>query len=75
MPFETKHQVMKKFILPLFTVALMSSCTQCYECTQVVDVEVNGQVVEQDTITEDRCAVSSEEVNEWEEAGQSCTAI
>lgn len=62
------------FVISLATFSMVS-CTQCYECSQIVETEVNGQVVGQDTIYEDRCAVSSEEVNQWESSGQTCTAI
>lgn len=50
-----------------------SSCSKCYDCSYVTEIENNG-VVEKDTVTDEFCTASSEEVKEKEDQGQTCVS-
>ncbi|PCJ83053.1 MAG: hypothetical protein COA57_12215 [Flavobacteriales bacterium] len=64
-------QLTSIFIITLLTV-FFSSCSKCYECTTVHEYEVNG-VMQTDTVSEDYCTASSQELQEKEDAGYDCS--
>lgn len=51
----------------------ISSCSKCYDCSYVTEIENNGIIVK-DTVTDEFCTASSEEVKEKENQGQTCVA-
>ena len=51
----------------------ISSCSKCYDCSYVTEIENNGVIVK-DTVTDEFCTASSEEVKEKENQGQTCVA-
>lgn len=58
----------------LFLIQLgISSCSKCYDCSYVTEIESNGVIVK-DTVTDEFCTASSDEVEQKENEGQTCVS-
>ena len=62
---------MKNSIIIFLVSLIFSACSQCYECSHVVEIEVAGQIT-QDTLTEDFCTAVQDEVLAKEAEGYTC---
>lgn len=62
---------MKKIVSIIFIAVALGSCSQCYECTQ--EIQVNGQI----TTTEPRevCSADGTEIDNLEADGYTCTGV
>ena len=58
------------FILSAMTIV---ACSKCYDCSYVTEIENNGVVVK-DTVTDEFCTASPQEIEEKENQGQTCVA-
>lgn len=58
-------------LLALLAMFFTTSCSQCYECSHPVEIEVNGVVTEQ-IVTEDFCTASPAELEQKENEGFDC---
>ena len=54
------------------TVVGFSSCSKCYDCSYVTEVDAGNGIIEKDTITDEFCTASSEEIKEKENQGYTC---
>lgn len=66
---------MKKIFFYTMALAVLgiSSCSKCYDCSYVTEIDNNGTIVK-DTVTDEFCTASNEEVKEKENQGQTCVA-
>ena len=68
---------MKKlfFYSAFFTLILIgiSSCSKCYDCSYETEIESNGVIVK-DTVTDEFCTASSDEIKQKENEGQTCVS-
>jgi hypothetical protein len=71
---HSKKNTMKKIVLSLFVAGILTSCSTCYECTHVVEIEQGGVVTEQE-VTEDFCTALPDEIDQKEQEGYSCSAV
>ncbi len=69
---ENKIKIMKKLAYFLFTSLVFTACSQCYECTHMVEIEQNGVITEQE-VTEDFCTAVPDEIDQKEAEGFNCS--
>jgi len=65
---------MKKIFVSLFSIGLLVSCSTCYECTHMVEIEQGGVITEEE-VTEDFCTAIPDEIDQKEQEGYSCTGV
>jgi hypothetical protein len=63
---------MMKYI-PLLCIVFLVSCSKCYDCTEVRDIyDANGNVIDQQEVTDEVCTASSSEITDREANGATC---
>ena len=67
-----KHSYACAAFIVLMQLAI-SSCSKCYDCSYVTEIENNGVIVK-DTVTDEFCTASSEEIDQKEKEGQTCVS-
>jgi hypothetical protein len=55
-----------------FTLILTSSCSKCYNCSYEVEIDTGNGNTEKETVNEDFCTASQDELQQKENDGYKC---
>lgn len=69
---EPKHY-MKRLLSFTAIVFLLSSCSDCYECSRYDRIEdVSGNVIDSTLVTNEICTATESDLDDWEADGYTC---
>jgi hypothetical protein len=74
---KTKITTMKKNIFLSLAIGLilgLSSCSKCYECTQLIEIQMPDGSIKTEESTEEYCTASEEELKAKEDNGFKCSS-
>ena len=61
-----------KYLATLLIAFGLFSCSDCYECSQLTYITVNGQVIDSTEVTEDVCTTDQDVLDDYYQDGYTC---